>query len=228
LAGWRVGGVGGVGGLAGWQVGEVGILNRKLYICYITPIPDNMEEEANLCIEMSREKMEKALNHLEDELAHVRAGKATPNILDGISIDYYGANTPLSQVSNIGTPDPKTIVIQPWDKSMIDTIEKAILYANIGLTPMNNGELIRLNIPPLTEERRRNLVRQVKTMGETTKVSIRNARRDANDDLKKMLKDGLPEDIEKESVEVVQKLTDDHIAKIDLVVNMKEKEIMTV
>jgi ribosome recycling factor len=177
---------------------------------------------------MAREKMEKALRHLEDELAHVRAGKATPNILDGISIDYYGAITPLSQVSNIGTPDPKTIVIQPWDKSMIDTIEKAILYANIGLTPMNNGELIRLSIPPLTEERRRNLVKQVKTMGETTKVSIRNARRDANDELKKLLKDGLPEDVEKEAVIEVQALTDDHIDKIDIVVAGKEKEIMTV
>ncbi len=187
-----------------------------------------MEEEAIFCIDMAREKMDKALRHLEDELAHVRAGKATPNILDGISIDYYGAITPLSQVSNIGTPDPKTIVIQPWDKSMIDTIEKAILYANIGLTPMNNGELIRLSIPPLTEERRRNLVKQVKTMGETTKVSIRNARRDANDELKKLLKDGLPEDVEKESVEEVQGLTDDHIAKIDIIVAGKEKEIMTV
>lgn len=187
-----------------------------------------MEEEANFCIEMAQEKMEKALRHLEDELAHVRAGKASPNILDGISIDYYGAITPLSQVSNIGTPDPKTIVIQPWDKSMIDTIEKAILYANIGLTPMNNGELIRLSIPPLTEERRRNLVKQVKTMGENTKISIRNARRDANDELKKLLKDGLPEDVEKEAVIEVQGLTDDHIAKIDNVVVGKEKEIMTV
>ena len=186
-----------------------------------------MEEEANFCIDMAREKMEKALRHLEDELAHVRAGKATPTILDGISIDYYGAITPLSQVSNIGTPDPKTIVIQPWDKTMIDTIEKAILYANIGLTPMNNGELIRLSIPPLTEERRRNLVKQVKTMGENTKISIRNARRDANDELKKLLKDGLPEDVEKEAVIEVQTLTDDHIAKTDIVVAGKEKRIVT-
>jgi ribosome recycling factor len=187
-----------------------------------------MEEEANFSIDMALEKMEKALRHLEDELAHVRAGKATPAILDGISIDYYGAITPLNQVANIGTPDPKTIVIQPWDKTMIDTIEKAILYANIGLTPMNNGELIRLSIPPLTEERRRNLVKQVKTMGETTKVSIRNARRESNEELKKLLKDGLPEDVEKEAVEKVQKLTDDHIIKIDVVVAGKEKEIMTV
>src|SRR3990172_8964712 len=187
-----------------------------------------MEEEARFCIDMASEKMEKALKHLEDELAHVRAGKATPNILDGISVDYYGAITPLSKVSNIGTPDAKTIVIQPWDKSMIDTIEKAILYANIGLTPMNNGELIRLNIPPLTEERRRNLVKQIKAMGENTKVSVRNARRDANEELKKLLKEGLPEDVEKESVEEVQNLTDDFIPKTDLIIAGKEKEIMTV
>ena len=187
-----------------------------------------MEEESRFCIDMALEKMEKALRHLEDELAHVRAGKATPAILDGITIDYYGAITPLSQVSNIGTPDAKTIVIQPWDKSMIDIIEKAILYANIGLTPMNNGELVRLSIPPLTEERRRNLVKQVKTMGENTKVSVRNARRDANEELKRLLKEGLPEDIEKESVEEVQKMTDDYIHKTDIVVAGKEKEIMTV
>jgi len=187
-----------------------------------------MEEEARFCIEVAREKMEKAIRHLEDELAHVRAGKATPTILDGITVDYYGAITPLSQVSNIGTPDAKTIVIQPWDKSMIDTIEKAILYANIGLTHMNNGEIIRLNIPPLTEERRRSLVKQVKAMGENTKVSVRNARRDANEELKKLLKNGLPEDIEKESVDEVQTLTDDHIHKTDVVVATKEKEIMTV
>jgi len=187
-----------------------------------------MEEEARFCIDMALEKMVKALRHLEDELAHVRAGKATPAILDGITIDYYGAITPLSQASSIGTPDAKTIVIQPWDKTMIDTIEKAILYANIGLTPMNNGEVVRLSIPPLTEERRRNLVKQVKTMGENTKVSVRNARRDVNDELKKLLKEGLPEDVEKESVEEVQKMTDEYIHKTDIVVAAKEKEIMTV
>jgi ribosome recycling factor len=187
-----------------------------------------MEEEARFCIEMTKEKMEKALRHLEDELVHVRAGKATPSILDGISVDYYGAITPLAQVSNIGTPDAKTIVVQPWDKSMIDIIEKAILYANIGLTPMNNGELIRLNVPPLTEERRKNLVKQVKTMGENTKVSIRNARREANEELKKLLKNGLAEDIEKESVEEVQEMTDEFIQKTDVVVVAKEKDIMTV
>lgn len=187
-----------------------------------------MEEEAQLCVEMAQEKMEKAIRHLEDELIHVRAGKATPTILDGITVDYYGTITPISQVSNIGTPDPKTIVIQPWDKSMLQTIEKAILYANIGLTPMNNGEIIRLNIPPLTEERRKSLVKQVKTFGENTKVAIRNARRDANEELKKMLKNGLAEDLEKESFEEVQQRTDSFINKVDVIVAAKEKDIMTV
>ncbi len=187
-----------------------------------------MEEEAIFCVEMAQEKMDKAIKHLEDELVHVRAGKASPAILDGITVDYYGAVTPLSQVSNIGTPDPKTIVIQPWEKTMLSVIEKAILYANIGLTPMNNGEIIRLIIPPLTEERRRNLVKQVKTMGENTKVSIRNARRDANEELKKFLKEGLPEDVEIELQEKIQGLTDNYIRKIDTIVSVKEKEIMTV
>lgn len=187
-----------------------------------------MEEEAGFCVEMAQEKMDKAIRHLEDELIHVRAGKATPTILDGITVDYYGAVTPLSQVANIGTPDAKTIVVQPWEKSMLAIIEKAILYANIGLTPMNNGELIRLNIPPLTEERRKNLVKQVKMLGENTKVSIRNARRDANEELKKLLKNGLPEDIEKESFDEVQLATDEYIRKTDVIVAGKEKDIMTV
>jgi len=187
-----------------------------------------MEEEARFCIDMASEKMEKALLHLEEELLHIRAGKATPNTLDGIMVDYYGAMTALSQVSNIGTPDPKTIVVQPWDKSMLGAIEKAILYANIGLTPMNNGELIRLNIPPLTEERRRELVKQVKALGENTRISIRNSRREANDELKKLQKAGLAEDLEKESIDEVQHLTDEYIKKVDLVVAGKEKEVMTV
>lgn len=187
-----------------------------------------MEEEARFCVEMAKERMTKAILHLEDELMHVRAGKATPAILDGISVDYYGANTPLSQVSNIGTPDAKTIVVQPWDKNMLATIEKAILYANIGITPTNNGEIIRLNIPPLTEERRRNLVKQVKTMGENTRISIRNARRDANEELKKLQKNGLAEDLEKDAQEEVQHMTDDYISKVDAIVVLKEKDIMTV
>lgn len=186
------------------------------------------EEDAVFCIDVATEKMDNAIKHLEDELIRIRAGKATPNILDGITIDYYGALTPLSQVSNIGTPDAKTVVIQPWDKSMLEPIEKAILYANIGITPMNNGEIIRLNIPPLTEERRKILVKQIKSMGENTKVSIRNARRDANDELKKLQKQGLSEDIEKDKVDEVQKITDDYIGKVDKIIEGKEQDIMTV
>lgn len=187
-----------------------------------------MEDEVQLQLEDTSEKMQKALLHFEDELLHVRAGKATPTILDGIVVDYYGAITPLSQVSNISTPDGRTIAIQPWDKSMIEVVEKAILTANIGLTPANNGEVIRLNIPPLTEERRKNLVKQIKTMGENTRISIRNARREANEAFKHLKKDGLEEDMEKEAELKVQEYTDDSIAKVDKLLEIKEKEIMTV
>ena len=187
-----------------------------------------MEEEAKFQLDLTREKMEKAIKHLDDELLHIRAGKATPAILDGIHVEYYGANMPLAQVSSIGTPDPKTIVIQPWDKTMFEVIEKAILAANIGLTPINNGEVIRLNFTPLTEERRKNLVKQIKNMAENTKISIRNARREVLEDFKKLQKDGLAEDITKVSEHKVQEMTDSHIKKVDLLVIAKEKEIMTV
>jgi ribosome recycling factor len=187
-----------------------------------------MEEEVQLQLLDAEDKMKKALNHLEDELARVRAGKASPNILDGIQVDYYGSLTPLNQVSNVNTPDAKTISIQPWEKNMIEPIEKAILAANIGLTPINNGELIRINIPPLTEERRRDLVKQIKNMAENTKVSIRTARRDANDAFKKMKKEGLSEDIEKDAEIDVQQLTDKFIEKVDKVLEAKEKDIMTI
>ncbi|MFW5656162.1 MAG: ribosome recycling factor [Bacteroidota bacterium] len=187
-----------------------------------------MEEEVQLYIDDTREKMQKAVSHLESELLRVRAGKATPHILDGITVDYYGTETPLNQVSSINTPDAKTIAIQPWEKQMIDPIEKAILAANIGLTPINNGELIRLNIPPLTEERRRELVKQVKNLGEQSKVSIRSARREANDDLKKLQKEGLSEDMEKDAEDQVQKLTDKYSKKVDELIESKEEEIMTI
>lgn len=187
-----------------------------------------MEEEVQIQLLEAEDKMKKALDHLEDELARVRAGKATPNILDGIQVDYYGALTPLNQVSNINTPDAKTISIQPWEKNMIDPIEKAILASNIGLTPINNGELIRINIPPLTEERRRDLVKQIRNMAENTKVSIRSSRRDANEILKKMKKEGLSEDIEKDAEHDVQQLTDKFIEKVDKVLETKEKDIMTI
>jgi ribosome recycling factor len=187
-----------------------------------------MNEEVELVTEEARDRMQKALDHLEHELARLRAGRATPALLDGITVDYYGVNSPLSQVSNINTPDPKTILIQPWEKNMLGTIEKAIMAANIGLTPVNNGDIIRIGIPPLTEERRHQLVKQVRNEGETAKISIRNSRKWANDELKKMLKDGLPEDIEKDAVETIQEMTHEFSAKVDKVMALKEKDVMTV
>jgi ribosome recycling factor len=187
-----------------------------------------MNEDVELIIEETKDRMQKALDHLEHELARLRAGRATPVLLDGITVDYYGVNSPLSQVSNINTPDPKTILIQPWEKTMLGTIEKAIMAANIGLTPINNGEVIRINIPPLTEERRHQLVKQVRNEGETAKISVRNARKWANDELKQLLKDGLPEDVEKDAVETVQKMTAEFNSKVDKVMALKEKDVMTV
>ena len=187
-----------------------------------------MNEEIELITEEVRERMEKTLEHLEHELARLRAGRATPALLEGITVDYYGVNSPLSQVSNINTPDAKSILIQPWEKTMLGTIEKAILAANIGFTPINNGEVIRINVPPLTEERRHQLVKQVRNEGETAKISIRNSRKWANDELKRLLKEGLPEDLEKNAVEEVQKMTNDYSAKVDKVMALKEKDIMTV
>jgi ribosome recycling factor len=187
-----------------------------------------MNEEVELIIEETKDRMEKAVSHLEHELARLRAGRSNPALLDGITVDYYGVNSPLAQVSNINTPDPKTILIQPWEKTMLGTIEKAIMAANIGLTPINNGEIIRISIPPLTEERRHQLVKQVRNESETAKISIRNARKWANDELKQLLKDGLPEDSEKEAVDNVQQLTTQYNEKVDKVMAAKEKDVMTV
>lgn len=187
-----------------------------------------MEEEIQLQLDITTEKMVKSVDHLQEELAKVRAGKATPNLLDGIMVDYYGSMTPLNQVSNINTPDAKTIAVQPWEKAMIEPIEKAILAANIGFTPINNGDLIRINIPPLTEERRKELVKQVRSIGESTRVSIRNFRREANDEFKKLKKEGLSEDQEKDAEGEVQKLTDKYVAKIDEILAQKESDIMTI
>jgi len=187
-----------------------------------------MNEEIDLITEEANERMVKALEHLEHELARLRAGRSNPALLDGITVDYYGVNSPLTQVSNINTPDPKTIMIQPWEKNMLGTIEKAIMAANIGLTPVNNGEVIRINIPPLTEERRHQLVKQVRNEGETAKISIRNSRKWANDELKQLLKNGLPEDMEKDAIEVVQQMTNSFNSKIDKVMEMKERDVMTV
>ena len=187
-----------------------------------------MQEEVQLVYEMTREKMDKALEHLETELSRIRAGKANIHILDGIMVDYYGAMTPLNQVSNISTPDAKTIAIQPWEKKMIDPIERAIQQANIGITPVNNGELIRLSIPPLTEERRITLVKQVRGEGENARVSIRNSRREANDEYKQMQKDGLSEDDSKRAEENIQEITKEYSEKIDQIVEAKEEDIMTI
>jgi len=187
-----------------------------------------MEEEVQLNIELATENMQGALKHLVSELTKIRAGKADARMLDGIFVDYYGNNTPLSQVCNIHTPDPRQIVIQPWEKAMIEPIEKAIQKANIGLNPINNGELIRLNIPALTEERRKQLVKQVKIEGENTKISIRNYRRDTNDEVKKLKNSGLSEDLAKDAEIEVQKITNDFIGKIDELIVKKEKDIMTI
>jgi ribosome recycling factor len=187
-----------------------------------------MNEEIELITDETRERMEKASDHFEHELARLRAGRSNPALLDGVTIDYYGVNSPLSQVSNINTPDAKTIIIQPWDRKMLGVIEKAIMAANLGLTPVNNGEIIRIGIPPLTEERRHQLVKQVRNEGETAKISIRTARKWANDELKKLLKDGLPEDLEKDAEDIIQEMTHDFNTRIDKIMALKEKDVMTV
>ena len=187
-----------------------------------------MEEEIQFLLDVTKEKMDKAISHLEKELIGIRAGKADPNMLSNITVDYYGNATPLTQVANVNTPDARTISIQPWEKNMIGPIEKAIQLANIGLNPVNNGEVIHLNIPVLTEERRKELVKQAKAEGENAKISIRNARRDANEELKKMKKDGLSEDIEKDTEIKVQKFTDDYIKIIDDKIASKENDILTI
>jgi ribosome recycling factor len=176
----------------------------------------------------AEESMEASILFLDESLAHIRAGKANARILDGVRVDYYGSMVPISTVSTITTPDAKTISIQPWEKGLISAIEKAILNSDVGITPMNNGETIRLGIPPLTEERRKQLAKQAKAECEDAKISIRNARRDAIDQLKKMVKDGLPEDVEKDAEANVQKIHDRYIKKIDEMFVAKEKEILTV
>ena len=187
-----------------------------------------MIEKANELLEFAELKMEDAVTHLQEELKTYRAGKANPEVFASVIVNYYGAATPLPQMSNITSPDAKTMLIQPWDKSMIHAIEKAIMDANLGFTPQNNGEVIRINVPALTEERRRELVKKARGEGETAKVSIRNARREAMDSLKKLQKEGLPEDVEKDDEEKVQKFTDKFVKKVDEVLEAKEKEIMTV
>ncbi len=187
-----------------------------------------MTDDAILCLEEAEEKMQHAIEHLERELQKIRAGKANPNMLSGVRVEYYGVLTPIEQTSNINTPDPRQIIIQPFDKSTIHEIEKAIRNANLGFNPQNEGEILRIQVPPLTEERRLDLVKKAKTVGEETKIGIRNARRHANDEAKKLEKDGMPEDEAKHLVDEIQKLTDQFIERIDKEVEMKEKDVMTV
>lgn len=187
-----------------------------------------MEDEAKLVLETTKEGMVGAIKHLEKEYVQIRAGKADVRVFDEVMVDYYGTMTPLPQASNVSAPDAKTIMIQPWDKSLIPIIEKAIMAANIGFTPANNGEIIRITIPPLTEERRRELVKRSKEVAENAKVSIRGQRRSANDELKKMQKDGLSEDSSKDYQEEVQKLHDKYIKEVDEMAKFKEEDIMTI
>ena len=184
--------------------------------------------EVNEILGKAEEKMEEAVMYLEEALAHIRAGKANVKILDGIRVDSYGSMVPLNQVAAINTPDARTIAIKPWDKNMFRPIEKAIMDSNVGITPENNGEIIRLGIPPLTEERRKQLAKQCGKEGEQAKVSIRNTRRDIIEKLKKSIKEGLSEDLEKDAEGDMQKMHDKFIKKVDELLAAKEKEIMTV
>ena len=176
----------------------------------------------------AEEKMELAVEYLDEALAHIRAGKANAKILDGIRVEYYGSHVPISNVANISVPDARTIAITPWEKAMFKEIEKAIINSELGIMPENNGEVIRLCIPPLTEERRKTLVKQSKNEAEQAKISVRNARRDAIEGLKKAIKNGMPEDVSKDGVDKVQKIHDKYMKKIDEIFAAKEKEILTV
>jgi ribosome recycling factor len=187
-----------------------------------------MTDEIKKIISEMQLHMEKSIVHLESELAKIRAGKANPSMLDNIHVDYYGTSTPLNQVANVNTPDARTIVIQPWEKGMLVPIEKAIQAANLGFNPQNDGVIIRISVPPLTEERRKDLVKKTRAEGEHAKVTIRNLRRDAIEHVKKEVKKGLPEDVSKESENKIQHATDSFITKIDKHLDMKEKDIMTV
>ncbi|WP_127845554.1 ribosome recycling factor [Psychroflexus aestuariivivens] len=184
-----------------------------------------MNEDIEFIIDNAKESMQEAIKHLEKQLGNIRAGKANPSMLSSVKVEYYGSMTPLSQVSNINTPDARTLSIQPFDKSLIQEIEKAIMNANLGFNPMNNGENVIINVPPLTEERRKQLSKQAKSEAEEAKIGVRNDRRTAMNEVKSA---DLPEDVQKDTEEEIQKLTDQFIAKIDKIYEAKEKEIMTV
>ena len=185
-----------------------------------------MNEDIQFIIDSTKEAMDNAISHLKKQFLNIRAGKASPAMLGSVMVDYYGTQTPLSQVANVNTPDGRTITVQPWEKSMLQEIERGIAYANLGFNPMNNGETIIINVPPLTEERRRDLAKQAKAETEDAKVSIRAARKDAMNDIKK--NDDVSEDLKKNAEIDVQQLTDTYVKKVDELYDNKEREIMTV
>ena len=185
-------------------------------------------EELEFYLEEAQDHMEKSLSHVSHALAKIRAGRAMPSMLDGLMVEYYGNPTPINQVASVNTPDAKTLAIKPWEKNILSEIEKVIINSDLGLNPQNDGEIIRLNIPPLTEERRKDLVKQAKNEAENSKISIRNSRRAANDLAKSMEKDGMPEDESKKLQDKIQELTDEHIKKVDDLLGKKETDIMTV
>ncbi len=185
-------------------------------------------KEVKEFLKVAEEEMDGTILFLDEALAHIRAGKANPRILDGVRVEYYGEHVPLTNVATVTTPDAKTIQIQVWEKAMLPVVEKALINSEVGIMPMNNGEVLRLQIPPLTEERRRDLTKQARHEGEEAKISIRNARREAIEGLKKEVKNGMPEDVEKDAEAAVQKIHDKFIKKIDDMLADKEKEIMTV
>ena len=187
-----------------------------------------MLEECQMVYDDVQEKMDKSIEHLEKELQNIRAGKASPDMLNGVLVDFYGSMTPINQTSNVTSPDPRQIIVQPWDKSQLSNIEKAILAANLGFNPKNEGEILRIIVPAVTEQRRKELVKQAKAEAEDTKVAIRNARRTGNDDAKQLEKEGIPEDDVKKLQDDIQKLTDDYTDKIEKLFEKKEKDIMTI
>ncbi|WP_147678498.1 ribosome recycling factor [Algibacter pacificus] len=185
-----------------------------------------MNEDIEFILDSTKEAMDNAIKHLEKQFINIRAGKATPAMLGSVMVNYYGSQTPIGQVANINTPDGRTITVQPWEKNMLQEIERGIAYANLGFNPMNNGDILIISVPPLTEERRRDLAKQAKAEAEDAKVSIRTARKDANNEIKK--NDDISEDIKKNTEIDVQQMTDRHVKKVDELFELKEKEIMTV
>ncbi|PKQ46865.1 ribosome recycling factor [Confluentibacter flavum] len=185
-----------------------------------------MNEEIEFILDTAKESMDSAIRHLEKQLVNIRAGKASPAMLGSVLVNYYGNQTPINQVANVNTPDGRTITVQPWEKNMLQEIEKGIMYANLGFNPMNNGDTIIINVPPLTEERRRDLAKQAKAEAEDAKIGVRSARKDANNEIKKS--DDISEDLKKNAEIDIQQMTDKYVKKIDDMFELKEKEIMTV